>query len=287
MAKLDAHCHFWLPERGDYDWLTAGGELLQPLQRAFNPPELAQLNHRTDVLAVQAAASLAETQYLLSLAAQFSQIKGVVGWVDLAHIHADKHISSLAQNPLLVGLRPMLQDISNTAWILHEPKTAALNAMQTYDLCFDALIQPRHLPILQQFASAHPDLAIIIDHVAKPSLKTGELTAWYDGMEALAKFPQVYCKFSGILTEMCPEDYANPAVALAVIRPIWQRLLEWFGTERLVWGSDWPVVTLASSYEFWFTLSETLIAELSPTEQHAIWGNNARRFYGLDQASSL
>ncbi|HEX9859188.1 MAG TPA: amidohydrolase family protein [Paracoccaceae bacterium] len=281
MEILDAHCHFWMPARGDYGWLDAAGPDLASLRRDFLPDELAAQSP-AEVIAVQAAPTEAETQFLLSLAAQYPWIRGVVGWVDLADPAAAGRLAAMAANPRLVGLRPMLQDLPTDDWLLRHPHPATLSAMKALGLRFDALVQPRHLEPLARFTAQHPDLPIVIDHAAKPHLATGRDSGWAEGMARLAGHRNVSCKLSGLLTELAPEALAQPETALAVLRPLFARLLDWFGPARLIWGSDWPVLTLAASYGAWRALTEALLDGLSADEKRAILGGNARRFYGLD-----
>lgn len=284
MEILDAHCHFWMPGRGDYGWLDTGGPDLAPLRRNFLPDELAAQGVTAGVIAVQAAPTEAETHYLLSLAAQHSWIRGVVGWVDLADPASANRLAGMAANPRLVGLRPMLQDLPEDDWLLRYPHPAALSAIETLGLRFDALVQPRHLGPLARFTALHPHLPIVIDHAAKPDLATGLDAGWAESMARLAGQRNVSCKFSGLLTEMAPETLTSPEAVLAVLRPLFARLLDWFGPARLLWGSDWPVLTLAASYAEWRALTEALLEGLSTSEKQAILGGNACRFYGLDGA---
>ena len=277
MQMIDAHCHFWNPARGDYGWLMSGPDSLDTLRRVFAPADLAALNGSARVVAVQAADSVAETEYLLELAAQNSQIVGVVGWVDLSSDSAAQDIARLAQNPRLRGLRPMLQDITDSRWILTAPKDSTIAAMIAHGLRFDALVQTRHLAPLAEFAARWPDLPIVIDHCAKPVMGGALATEWMGGMAALADQPQVMCKLSGLLTEL-PAGYADP---LAALRPVVDLVLKLFGPDRVMWGSDWPVLTLAASYQEWADMAAALLAGVSAADRAAIMGRSAAAFYGL------
>lgn len=282
MQMIDAHCHFWNPARGDYGWLMAGPASLDPLRRVFAPADLAALNAGARVVAVQAADSVAETEYLLELAAQNPQIAGVVGWVDLANASAAQDISRLAQNSLLRGLRPMLQDIVDSRWILTAPKDEAISAMISHGLCFDALVQTRHLEPLAEFAAHSPDLPMVIDHCAKPVMGGDLAKKWRDGMASLAAQPHVMCKLSGLLTEL-PAGHAD---AISALRPVVDLVLNLFGPDRVMWGSDWPVLTLAASYEAWAKMTDTLLTGLSSRDRAAIMGQTATKFYGLGRADA-
>ena len=162
MQRIDAHCHFWDPARGDYGWLDSGPPALDPLRRVFTPADLAQLNRSRRVVAVQAADSVAETRYLLDLASCHPQIAGVVGWVNLTRPDSADTLAELARDPRLKGIRPMLQDLAEDDWILTRPDPAVLRTVQTLGLRFDALVLTRHLPHLTRFTAAWPDLPMII-----------------------------------------------------------------------------------------------------------------------------
>ncbi|WP_333814275.1 amidohydrolase family protein [Tabrizicola sp.] len=280
MIRIDAHCHFWDPARGDYGWLDAGPPALDPLRRVFTPDDLAGLNGTRRVVAVQAADSVAETRYLLDLAALNPQIAGVVGWVDLARPETTETLADLARNPRLKGIRPMLQDLPEDDWILTRPAPATLRAVQDLGLRFDALVLTRHLPHLARFTASWPDLPLIIDHCAKPRMDSPQ-PAWAEGMAAMAAFPHVHCKLSGLMTEL-PEALRQPEIALAAMRPVVDQVLHLFGPDRLLWGSDWPVLTLAATHQVWEQLTDRLLEGLTPTERAAILGGNAITFYGLE-----
>ena len=276
---IDAHQHFWQLSRGDYDWPN---DNVAPIFKDFGPTDLEPLLAMagiTQTVLVQATPTVAETDYLLQLARTTGFVAGVVGWVDLTTPDAIDLIDRLAADPLLKGLRPMLQSIADTDWILQPKAEAALRHMAARGLRFDALIQPRHLGVLATLARRHPDLPIVIDHIAKPRIGAGQLPdpAWRAGMADLASVPNVWCKLSGMVTEIGPDwspsdlsDHGN-------------EVLVRFGPDRLMWGSDWPVVNLASSYADWVAQARRLAAGLSSAEQAQLFGGTARSFYGLAQ----
>ena len=177
-GRIDSHQHFWRLDRGDYGWLTPA---LQPIYRDYLPadlaPQLARAGVSSSVL-VQAAPSIAETLFLLDLAAEHEFIAGVVGWVDFESPVAAESIATLADNAKLVGLRPMVQDIPDIAWMLKPELSAAIEAMIDHDLVFDALLLPKHLPVLADFAERYPELRLVVDHGAKPPLRDGDLSQW-------------------------------------------------------------------------------------------------------------
>lgn len=273
MQGIDAHCHFWRPSRGDYGWLDGQGGPLAPIRRDFLP---ADYPADARLIVVQAAPSLAETDFLLSLAAEAPQIAGVVGWVDLSDPDAAGILAQRAQNPLLKGVRPMLQDIAETEWLTRHARPDAIETLCDLGLRFDALVTARHLPMLARFAERYDNLPLVIDHAAKP--QPGARDDWEQGMQALAALPHVHCKLSGLMTELSTDELADPLPAL---RAITDRLLDWFGADRLIWGSDWPVLTLAAPYGDWSDLTARLLENLSDIGRNAILRGNAARFYGV------
>lgn len=271
--RIDAHQHFWRIARGDYGWLTPA---LGPIHRDFAPADLAPLLKAARIdrtILVQAAPTIAETEYMLALAARAPFVAGVVGWVDFEAPDAPVEIARLAADPLLVGLRPMIHDIPDPAWILRPSLRPALEAMLAHCLTFDALVRPPHLANLLAFAKAHPELPIVVDHGAKPEIARGVLDPWRDDMAALAMLPNVSCKLSGLVTE------AGTDWNMARLRPCVAHLLACFGADRLIFGSDWPVALLASDYARWVETAETLTAHLDTDDRAAIFGGNAARVY--------
>ena len=284
-ARIDAHQHFWRRARGDYAWLRADDASLAPLLRDFSPADLAPLMAASGVartVLVQAADTTAETDYLLSLAAEHDSIAGVVGWIDLSRRESIATLEAWALEPKFKSVRPMLQDLPQTDWIAHAPHPDVVRALVRLGLRFDALVKPPHLNALLRFVQAWPDLPVVIDHAAKPQLAQGWHAEWAEGwkrdMAALAAQPQVSCKFSGLLTEMQARQRVD---ARALLRPVWDTLLQRFGAQRVMWGSDWPVLTLAGDYAGWAALAGSFIGELSASEQAQVWHDSARRFYGL------
>ncbi len=273
--KIDAHQHFWEVARGDYGWLTPD---LGAIYRDFGPDDLSPLIQGAQIegtVLVQAAPTTAETDYMLSLADRNTFIKGVVGWIDFEAPDAAAQIAALAKHPALVGLRPMIQDIADPEWMLGEALTPAFEAVQGHDLTFDALTLPRHLAPLRQLIDRHPDLRVVIDHGSKPLIKDAILGDWSDNMAALARDTSAWCKLSGLVTE------AAANWTIEDLRPYVDHLLNTFGPSRLIWGSDWPVCTLASSYERWLETTDVLLSPLSSADRQAIMGGNAARAYNL------
>lgn len=273
MTRIDAHHHVWRLERGDYGWLTPA---LGPIHRDFAPTDLAPLLTARGIgatILVQAAPTEAETRFLLDTAAATPFVAGVVGWTDLAAPDAPARVAALADDPLLVGLRPMVQDIPDDDWLLRPDLAPGFCAMARHGLVLDALVLPRHLPRLHVIAARHPDLAIVVDHLAKPPVREGGLAPWRSDLAALAALPNLWCKLSGLATEAAPDWQA------ADLAPYAAAALALFGPPRLLWGSDWPVVELAGGYDRWWAATEALLSDLTEAERGAVLGGNAARLY--------
>jgi L-fuconolactonase len=288
LQRIDAHQHFWRLQRGDYRWLRADVPALAPIHRDVEPDDLRPLlvrHHVVKTIAVQAADSEAETEHLLALARANDFIAGVVGWVDLSEQACVATLARWADQKALKAVRPMLQDLPEHDWIATRPHPAAVRELLRQGLRFDALVQPWHLESLLRFIDAWPALPVIVDHAAKPQLASGWSAPWADewrrGMRELALRPQVWCKVSGLLTEAAAPARAGGDAGFEALWAVWQTLLELFGPQRLVWGSDWPVLELAADYGRWVSLSERLFAGLSDAERRAVWHDNAVRFYAL------
>lgn len=272
--RIDAHQHFWRRDRGDYAWLTPD---LAPIYRDYLPgdlaPQLADAGIGHTIL-VQAAATVAETRFMLGLAHEHSFIAGVVGWVDFESTDAPAVIADLSQDSALVGLRPMIQDIPDTEWMLREDLEPAFEAMVDHGLVFDALVKPPHLPALLELAGRYPDLAMVLDHGAKPPIASGEVSAWKRDVSRLARETPMVCKLSGLVTEAGSAD-------AAVLEDCVNHLLESFGPARMLWGSDWPVCELVCSYADWRATTEKLLTRLGVAERELIYSETARKTYGI------
>ena len=275
---IDAHQHFWQLARGDYDWLTPDLELLY---RDFGPDDLAPLMRWADVgrsVVVQAAPTVAETRYLLGLAAESPWVAGVVGWIEMTEPGAGETLEALAADGPLCGVRPMIQDIQDPDWMLDRRLEPALRALVERDLTFDALVKPIHLPNLLRLLERNPELRVVIDHGAKPEIAQGRLDPWRSDIERVARETGACCKLSGIVTE------AAAGWDVETLRPVFDHLMACFGPGRLLWGSDWPVVELAGGYDSWRAATLQLLADLADHERLGILGDNAARFYRLEEA---
>lgn len=272
MTRVDAHHHVWTVARGDYGWLRPGS----PICRDYGLPDLRpQLGEVTATLLVQAAPTEAETRFLLDAArASGGLVRGVVGWVPLDR--PDRVVAmEAAGGALLKGLRPMLHDLPDPDWILRPALRPALEEMAARGLVFDALVRPAHLPALRRLAADHPGLRIVLDHGGKPEIAARRMQPWADAVAALARHPNVACKLSGLVTE------AAPGWGVDDLRPYADHLLRHFGVERVMWGSDWPVVELAGGYARWHGATFDLLSGLPAAVLDRVLGGTAAAIYGL------
>ena len=273
---IDSHQHLWRIGQNGHEWPTPD---LGVIYRDFVPDDLATACEGLDItgtVLVQSQPADADTDWMLAVAATTPLIKGVVGWTDLAAPDAPQRIARLVRQPKLKGLRPMLQGLAEDDWILRDELRPALEAMIAHGLTFDALVYSRHLPFIHQLARRYPDLPIVIDHGAKPPLGDPKgMKRWREETAAVAQNPNVTCKLSGLLTEMAAEQSED------VLKPCADHLLAIFGGDRLMWGSDWPVVLLKDSYRHWHDWTLRWLDGKPETAQNAVMGETARRFYKL------
>jgi L-fuconolactonase len=274
---VDAHQHFWDPATADYPWLT---DELAPIRRAFTPGDLAPVLEAHGIggtVVVQTRASLDETHALLATAAAVPFILGVVGWVDLTDAHVSTVVAGLGDG--LVGVRHQVHDEPDARWLLRPDVQQGLAAAGEHGLVYDLLVRTAELPAAQETVRRNPGMSFVVDHLAKPPLREGLIDAWSDGLAALAAFPNVACKLSGLVTEA---DWSSwrPDELIGVLR----RAIDWFGPDRCVFGSDWPLCLLAADYGAVLELVESAVSELAAGERAAVLGGNAMRIYGLRAA---
>jgi L-fuconolactonase len=278
--RIDAHHHFWDPMRTTYPWMV--GEALDPIRRPFRPedllPELAAQGIDGTVL-VQTISSLEETREFLALAAGREFVWGVVGWVDLTSASVGDDLDALIDGPggdRLVGIRHQVHDESDPDWLRRPDVRRGLAAVQSHGLRYDLLVRPRELPAATDTVRAFEDLQFVLDHIAKPHIAAGHDDPWRERMPALAALPNVAVKLSGMVTEA---DWASWKPA--DLRPYVGSVVDWFGFERLMFGSDWPVCLLATSYAGVVQGLLEALGTLSIAEEAAIFGSNAQRAYRL------
>ncbi|MGC2637472.1 MAG: amidohydrolase family protein [Acidobacteriaceae bacterium] len=273
---IDAHHHLWQYNDRDYLWMSGA---MGTLRRDFLIPDLeavAQESGVTGTLAVQARQSLAETEWLLELAALHPLLLGVVGWVPLCDARVEAELESLAQNHQLRSVRHVLHDEADDFYMLREDFNRGVGLLQSFGLDYDILIFERHLPQTIAFVDRHPKQVFVVDHIAKPRIRERIVSPWREGITELAKRENVFCKVSGMATEA---DWG--AWTIEQMRPYFDTVLAAFGPRRLMFGSDWPVLTLAGSYRRWVDTFRSFIADLSADEQREISEGTARRAYGI------
>jgi L-fuconolactonase len=275
MMRIDSHQHFWQLSRGDYNWLTPELELLY---RDFLPDELAPLLDKLQVnktVLVQAAATTAETEFMLKIARHTDFVAGVVGWIDMDCDNALAHLEHFSQSPYFKGIRPMLQDIKDVNWMLKAELAPVFELLISKNLTFDALVLPHHLDALYTLIKRYPELKVVIDHGAKPGIENNSSPEWFDKLALIASQTSAYCKLSGLVTEAENDPHFDQ------LAPYMEHLLACFGPERLMWGSDWPVVETSSNYQSWLGQVDTFLQPLTSTEQQYIWAGTAKKFYQL------
>lgn len=275
--QIDAHQHFWQLDRGDYAWLTPE---LAPLYRDYLPRDLAPHLIEAGVYAtilVQAAPSEKETLFLLDIAKSTPFVAGVVGWVDMAAPDVADRLAVLqeAGGGYLKGIRPMVQDIADPEWIASPSLDRAFDTLQKLDLRLDALVRPIHLAPLLRRLERHPELKVVIDHAAKPCIAAGAQRDWYTQLACIASRTSALCKLSGLVTEARWDWRAED------IAPFVQHVIAEFGAARIMWGSDWPVLNLASDYRTWRATAKQLVASLPARDRALIFGDAAAAFYDI------
>jgi L-fuconolactonase len=278
---VDAHLHYWQPARGDYGWLEHAPTALR---KAFLAEDILAQRKAAGVtrsVLVQAAPSEAETRFLFELARADEGIAGVVGWVDFNAPDVDARIRALVKDGdgVLVGLRPMAQDIADPDWLDAAALDAAFASVREHQLAFDALVTAAQWPALARRLAREPSLRVVLDHAGKPDIAAGAFDTWAAHLATLAAYPQLHCKLSGLLPQLGaaqPEDTLDAYV---------EHVFASFGPERLLWGSDWPVVTLRTDYRAWLALAQRYIRRLAPTYEAHILGLNAAAFYRLPSSN--
>ncbi|MFD1673691.1 amidohydrolase family protein [Alicyclobacillus fodiniaquatilis] len=275
--RIDAHQHYWRINRNDYGWITRD---INVLYRDFFPRDLSPhlQSHGIDkTIVVQAAPTVEETEFLLHLSEQEETIVGVVGWFDLADPFHRKHFDRFSQYKKFVGFRVMIQDMEDPSLILRPNVIDALREYAKLNVPVDLLVKASQLPVLLKLLKAVPRMRGVVDHLAKPDIAHASLQPWKEHMAEIASYPQIYCKLSGMVTEAEREKWAPSDFTAYVLH-----IIEVFGAERVIYGSDWPVCLLAASYDdVWQLANSSLPETLLEPERANIFGYNAARFYKL------
>ncbi len=275
---IDAHQHFWNPGRGDYGWMPKDNAVLN---RVYCPADLAPHLARhgiTRTVLVQAAPTVAETEYMLGIADAVPFVAGVVGWVNFDDPAARADLRRLAGHQAFKGVRPMIQDIPDDAWMLRDDVQWGFRAVMEEGLTLDALGFPRHLGHFLTLLKRYPDMRVVIDHCMKPQIRDHSpetFAHWTEGMARLAGETGAFVKFSALVTE------AKPGWTVEDLKPYADHVIAVFGPERVMWGSDWPVCKLAASYGKWRKAAMKLTDDLPKAARTRIFGGTAAAFYGL------
>ncbi len=276
--RIDSHQHYWKVARGDYHWMTPQAQVLC---RDYLPADLRPLlieHGIQQTILVQAAQTVAETDFLLDLAASDDSIAGVVGWLDMDDPDFPHQFDRYKRSPKFIGVRPMLQDLADDDWILRPRVLASLRILAENDFPFEFLTYPRHLPFVSQVLELVPGLRAVVDHISKPEIRTGKLEPWKTWMTQAAHHDNLHCKLSGMITEADHLHWSS-----SDLRPYVEHVMECFGPARLMFGSDWPVCLLAGSYgRVIAVLREILASTLNEETERKIFGANAARFYKLN-----
>jgi L-fuconolactonase len=276
---LDTHQHFWKANRGDYHWMTPAVPILA---RDYLPSDLRPELRKTGVartVLVQAAQTADETDFLLKLAEETDFVAGVIGWFDLEQENFPLVYEEKRENhPKLLGVRPMLQDLADDGWILRKQVMENLRYLADRKVVFEFLTYTRHLPFVLEVLEEETRLHAVIDHISKPEIKTGKIEPWNNLISKIARHQNVFCKLSGMVTEADHRMWEPEH-----LRPYIEHVLDSFGEDRVMFGSDWPVCLLAGSYAEVINALRTVVADhLSPSGLTKLFSRNGTRFYGID-----
>lgn len=277
--RIDSHQHFWIYNQKEYGWID---DSMAAIRRDFLPrdlkPELAA-NGFTGSVAVQTRQTLEETRWLLELAEENPWIAGVVGWADLQSPNIRSQLKQLARNSKLVGLRHIVQSEPDDRFLLRPDFLRGIAALEEFGLAYDILIYTKHLPVAAEFVRRFPQQRFVLDHLAKPPIKSRNLTLWSQGIRRLAESPNVFCKLSGLVTEADWRSWQPEHII-----PCLDVAFESFGPDRLMVGSDWPVCLVAAQYSRVMNLVKEYIRSKSAEEQAGILGGNAQKVWHLKPA---
>jgi L-fuconolactonase len=274
--RIDAHQHFWIYDPARYEWID---DTMQPLRRDFLPQHLRSETERARIdgtIAVQACQSVQETEWLLGLAGEHAFILGVVGWVDLQADDVERELERVSRNPKLVGVRHVVQSEPDDRFLLSPAFCRGIAVLRSFSLRYDILIHARHLPVAAEFVSRFPDQPFVLDHLAKPEIRSGAIDNWAGDLRRLAQATNVQCKVSGLVTEANWRTWTP-----AGIEPYLDVAFDAFGADRLMAGSDWPVCTVAADYSRTMSVVTGYLERRPGPERDAVLGDNAVRFYGL------
>jgi len=274
--RIDSHQHFWNYDAKEYPWIS---DKLARIRRDYLPadlkPELEKFKLDGSIV-VQARSSLTESRWLLNLADHYPCILGVVGWLDLLSEKVEDQLAEFSKHPKFVGVRHIVQDEPDDQFMLRPEFRRGIGRLKQFKLTYDILIYPKQLPAAIKLVEKYPEQKFVLDHLAKPFIKTGELSPWRERIRELAKFENVCCKVSGMVTEAKWNEWKP-----SDFRPYLDVVFEAFGEDRLMFGSDWPVCLLSGSYEQVFGIVGDYLSQLPGNATRKVMGENAALFYGI------
>ncbi len=274
--RIDAHQHFWIYTPDEYGWIN---DSMQVIRRNFLPEDLAaelEQNRFDGSVTVQARQTLEETRWLLSLADRNPRILGVVGWVDLRAPDVREQLWEFSKNRKFVGVRHIVQSEPDERFLMREDFLRGIEVLEEFDLAYDILIYTQHLAVAAEFVERFPRQRFVLDHMAKPPIKAGDIDHWSAGILRLADFPNVLCKMSGLVTEADWQHWTDDQIV-----PYLDVAYKAFGAERLMIGSDWPVCLVAASYRNAMNIVEKWLGQFPSETRDAILGGNAQLFWKL------
>ena len=277
MQKIDSHQHFWVYDKERHSWID---DSMHACRQDFLPADLQPIFQQKGIegcVAVQADQTEAENDFLLGLAQKNSFIKGIVGWVDLCADKVEERLEYYSHIKLIKGFRHILQGETDERFMLGEKFLHGISLLSKYAFSYDILIKPNHLPYAKELVAAFPDQRFVIDHLAKPDIKTGKMDGWKEDIQYIASYPNVSCKVSGFVTEADrikwkPEDF------IAYFDVVFNA----FGAKRVMYGSDWPVCNVAGGYTGVLKVTESYFDRLTQNEQELFWARNTTEFYRLN-----
>jgi len=275
-VKIDSHQHFWNYDPEDYDWIP---DAMAVIRRDFDASDLQTVARPCGIdgsVVVQARQTLGETEWLLDLADSDAFIQGIVGWVPLVSPDIAEVLNRFSSRQAFKGVRHVLQGQTDLSFIHGPAFTHGIQALTSRALTYDILITASQLPDAVALVDRHPHQRFVLDHIAKPTIEGPPPADWIRDLTALAARPQVSCKFSGVVSEVRPATWTPE-----LLTPYFEVVLQAFGPQRLMFGSDWPVCLVRSEYDRWFNFVTTCTASLSEIEQTQILGQNAVEFYHL------
>ena len=273
---IDSHQHFWEYDPIKHSWID---DSMSVIRRDFSPEDLKKVYKQNGIdgcVAVQADQTTHETDFLLDLSERHSFIKGIVGWVDLRSQNLEETLLHYAQFEVIKGFRHVVQDEEDVNFMLRDSFCEGISLLEEFGFTYDILVFPHQLGTVLEFVKKFPDSSFVIDHIAKPYVKDGFYDGWAKMIREISKFENVHCKLSGMITEADYSSWNYDQLA-----PYMELVLSSFGPYGLMFGSDWPVCTVAGDYSSVKSVVEKFIAPLSEEEKAAIMGQNAINFYNL------